>query len=91
VGRREGQPRLVELPKVCRAADGHDPLEAPNLIPSVIEFLARPDIAGRIGAWRPLERIALIGSRAKIGGRLRVGPIEAIGGTPIVDIRRVLN
>jgi hypothetical protein len=39
----------------------------PNLVPSVVEFLARPDLAGRIGARRPLERIALIGQTALIG------------------------
>src|SRR6188768_786373 len=61
------QPRLIELPRVCRRPGGDDPLEAPVLIPSVVEFLARTKLIDRVGAWRPLERWMLLGSTALIG------------------------
>ena len=63
----KGQPRLIELPRVCRRPGGDDPLEAPVLIPSVVEFLSRTKLIDRIGAWRPLEHWMLLGSTALIG------------------------
>lgn len=63
----KGQPRLIELPRVCREPGGEDALEAPVLVPSVVEFLSRSSMVDRIGAWRPLERWALFGSTALIG------------------------
>ena len=62
----KGQPRLIELPRVCRRPGGEDPLEAPVLIPSVVEFLARTKLIDRIGAWRPVEHW-MLGSTALIG------------------------
>ena len=62
-----GQPRLVELPAVCRNPKGSDPFEAPRLVPSAIDFLDRPGIVDRVGAWPPLERLALVGRTALIG------------------------
>src|SRR5688572_19998348 len=63
------QPRLIELPRICRRPGGDDPLEAPVLIPSVVEFLSRTKLIDRIGAWRPLEHWMLLGSTALIGQR----------------------
>ncbi len=61
------QPRLIELPRVCRRPGGDDPLEAPVLVPSVVEFLARTKLIDRVGAWPPLEHWMLLGRTALIG------------------------
>jgi len=34
-----GEPQLVELPRICRKPRGDDRLEAPRLVPSVVELL----------------------------------------------------
>jgi molecular chaperone DnaK (HSP70) len=62
-----GQAKLVVLPSVCRDPHGDDPLAAPRLVPSAIDFLDRPGLLDRIGAWPPLERTALFGRLAVIG------------------------
>ena len=51
-----GQPRLIDLQQVCRQPGGENPLEAPALVPSVVEFVTAKTLLDRIGAWRPLER-----------------------------------
>lgn len=65
--RATGQPRLVDLPRLCRRPHGEDPLEAPDLVPSVVQFLSRTSLLDRIGAWPPLERLMLLGRSALIG------------------------
>jgi molecular chaperone DnaK (HSP70) len=62
-----GQPRLVELPAVCRNRSDQEPLEAPRLVPSIVDLVDRPTLVDRIGRWPPLERLAFVGRRALIG------------------------
>jgi molecular chaperone DnaK (HSP70) len=62
-----GQPRLVELPAICRQPAGSDPLEAPRLVPSAVEMLADPGLLDRLGAWPPLARTVFLGRTARIG------------------------
>lgn len=61
------QPRLVELPAVCLAPGGEDPLEAPRLVPSATHLLPPRGPAGLLGSWPWLDRLALLGRRALIG------------------------
>ena len=65
--RSAGQPRLVELPRLCRRPAGEDPLEAAPLVPSVVQVLPRTALIDRIGAWPPLERLWLLGRTALVG------------------------
>src|SRR5437867_3132725 len=44
-----GQPQLVELPGVCRKPRGDDRLEAPALVPSVVELLRPASLLEHIG------------------------------------------
>src|SRR5206468_72714 len=62
-----GQPQLVELPGVCRKPRGDDRLEAPALVPSVVELLPPASLLDRLGTWPPLERLLLLGRTALIG------------------------
>lgn len=62
-----GQPRLLELPAICRQPAGDDPLEAPRLIPSGVQLVEDPGIWDRLGAWRPLARRVFWGRQAFIG------------------------
>ncbi len=62
-----GQPRLVELPAICRDRNGREPLEAPRLVPSAVDLLDRPAFFDRLGRWPPLERRVFVGHRARIG------------------------
>src|SRR5436190_828824 len=62
-----GQPRLVELPEICRHRAGREPLEAPRLVPSALDLLERPALLDRLGRWPPLERRLFLGHRARIG------------------------
>jgi molecular chaperone DnaK (HSP70) len=65
-----GQPQLVELPTICRKPRGDDrleALEAPRLVPSVVELLPRSSLLDRLGSWPPLERFLLLGRTALIG------------------------
>jgi molecular chaperone DnaK (HSP70) len=62
-----GQPQLVELPRICRKPAGDDRLEAPALVPSVVEVLPPASLLDRVGTWPPLERLMLLGRTALIG------------------------
>ena len=62
-----GRPRLVELPSVCRKVEAKDPMEAPRLVPSAVDFVASPGLLDRLGSWPPLARHFFIGRRAFIG------------------------
>jgi molecular chaperone DnaK len=62
-----GQPRLVDLPAICRNPHGDDPLEAPRLIPTAIHLLPREGLLDRIAAWPPIARHAFFGRVAEIG------------------------
>ncbi len=62
-----GQPQLVALPRLCRRPKGTDPLEAPALVPSVLQMLEPASLLDRIGMWRGLERWTLWGRTAQIG------------------------
>ena len=62
-----GQPRLVELPAICRNPSDQEPLEAPRLVPSAVDLVDHPTLRDRIGRWPPLERLAFVGRRALIG------------------------
>ena len=62
-----GQPRLVELPAICRRPDAQDPLEAPRLVPSSVHLLEARGWLDRLGSWPPLERRVFLGHRALIG------------------------
>ena len=62
-----GQPRLVELPAVCRDPHSTDPLQAPRLVPSAVHFLDRDRWLDRLGGWPPLARHLFLGRIAEIG------------------------
>jgi molecular chaperone DnaK (HSP70) len=62
-----GQPRLVEMPAVCRRPDAQDPLEAPRLVPSAVHLLEPSGVLDRVGAWPAVERLMFVGRRALIG------------------------
>jgi molecular chaperone DnaK len=62
-----GQASLVELPDVCRLPDANDPLEAPRMVPSAVQFLEQLGFADRIGTWGPLARHVFVGRTAFIG------------------------
>jgi molecular chaperone DnaK len=62
-----GRPVLVELPAISRKETVEDPLEAPRLVPSAVEFLERPGLLDRLGSWPPLSRRFFIGRRAFVG------------------------
>ncbi len=62
-----GQPQLLELPRICRKPQGDDRLEAPALVPSVVQVLPHVSWLDRLGAWPPLERHWLVGRTALIG------------------------
>jgi molecular chaperone DnaK (HSP70) len=62
-----GQPRLVDLPGVCRDTKADDPLEAPRLVPSAVHFLEKLGLVDRIGTWPVLARHFFVGRRALIG------------------------
>ena len=53
------EPRLLELEAICRRPEGEDPLEAPRLIPTALEFCDRLSLVDRLGAWPPLRRPCL--------------------------------
>jgi molecular chaperone DnaK (HSP70) len=62
-----GDPRLVSLPRLCRRPEGEDPLEAPGLVPSVVQTLEPGSLLDRIGTWRRLERFTLWRCTALVG------------------------
>lgn len=62
-----GQPRLVPLPEVCRDPTGRNPLEAPGLVPSVLEFLPARSVLDKLLRSRTLEAFWLFGRTARIG------------------------
>jgi molecular chaperone DnaK (HSP70) len=62
-----GRPQLVELPEVCRLPAAADPLEAPRMVPSAVDFFEHPRLIDRLGSWPPLERRVFLGRRALIG------------------------
>jgi molecular chaperone DnaK (HSP70) len=61
------QAQLVELPAVCRLQETGDPLQAPRMVPSAVQFLDNPRFVDRLGAWSPVARHFLIGRMAYIG------------------------
>ena len=61
------QPQLIELPAVCRAPKGDDPLEAPRLVPSAVHLIEKPGLVDRVGAWPLLARRFFVGRWALIG------------------------
>ncbi|HXT22672.1 MAG TPA: Hsp70 family protein [Thermoanaerobaculia bacterium] len=63
------QPQLVELPAVCRGPGGNDPLEAPRMVPTVVQLLERERLRllDRLGAWPPIAPLAFLGRVAEIG------------------------
>ncbi len=63
----EGRPRLVELPEICRRPGGEDHLEAPLLVPSVVQAFEDLDFWSKVGRWGPVARRFLIGKQAFIG------------------------
>jgi molecular chaperone DnaK (HSP70) len=62
-----GEPRLVELPAICRKVDAADPLEAPRLTPTAVDFVGAPSLVDRLGGWLPLARRFFIGRAGLIG------------------------
>jgi molecular chaperone DnaK (HSP70) len=64
-----GQPQLVELPAVCRNPGGDDPLQAPRMVPTVVQLLERDRLRllDRLGAWPPIAPLAFLGRVAEIG------------------------
>jgi molecular chaperone DnaK (HSP70) len=64
---RSGQPRLVELPAVCRDPGGVDPLGAPRMVPTAVHLLEPIRLRDRIGAWPLVARHAFLGRVGEIG------------------------
>jgi molecular chaperone DnaK (HSP70) len=64
-----GQPRLLDLPEICRKPEADDPLEAPRLVPSAVHLIEKPGLLDRLGSWRPIARRFFVGQRALIGRR----------------------
>ncbi|HEV8238768.1 MAG TPA: Hsp70 family protein [Thermoanaerobaculia bacterium] len=64
-----GQPQLVELPAVCRSPGGNNPLQAPRMVPTVVQLLERDRLRllDRLGAWPPVVALAFLGRVAEIG------------------------
>ena len=62
-----GRPALVELPGICRKPDRDDPLEAPRLVPSAVDFPQHRGLLDRLGCWGPLARHAFVGRQAFLG------------------------
>lgn len=63
----EGEPRLVELPEICRRSGGDEPLEAARLVPSATHVLAGGDWAMRVGRWPLVRSLWFLGCEALIG------------------------
>ena len=64
--RQVRRPELIHLPGIGRRADPDRALEAPRVVPSVVEALP-PDLWARLGTWGPLRRNAFFGTLARIG------------------------
>lgn len=64
---RERRPQLISLPRIRRAPDATEPLQAPSLIPSATHILEPSGLLSRIGRWGPLSRRRFIGRWADIG------------------------
>src|SRR5262245_27564239 len=62
-----GQPRLVELPAVCRDPQGNDPLQAPRMVPTAVHLLEREGLLHRMAAWPLVARHAFFGRVGEIG------------------------
>jgi molecular chaperone DnaK (HSP70) len=62
-----GSAKLLELPAICRAPGGSDPLAAPRLIPSATDIVADAGWQARLGALGPLARHTFLGRLAWIG------------------------
>jgi len=62
-----GQPRLLELPAVCRKVEQAEVFEAPRLVPSAVHLLEPTGPLDRLGSWPFVERHFLLGRRALIG------------------------
>jgi molecular chaperone DnaK (HSP70) len=60
------QALLVELPEVCRLAEGDDPLEAPRMVPTAVHLIDEPRLIDRVGSWRPFRGL-LLGHTGYIG------------------------
>lgn len=74
-----GQPRLIELPEVCRELSAEDPLEAPRMVPSAVHLLESPGLLDRLGSWPPLARRLFLGRRALIGRQALEQNRDAVG------------
>jgi molecular chaperone DnaK len=62
-----GEPRLVELPEICRRPGGDEPLEAPRLVPSATHVLGDGDWTTRVGRWPVVRSLWYLGREALIG------------------------
>ncbi len=62
-----GQATLVDLPAVCRQPEAADPLEAPRMVPSAVQFPENRGLLDRLGAWPPVARRVFLGRAAFIG------------------------
>jgi molecular chaperone DnaK (HSP70) len=62
-----GEPRLVELPEICRRPGGDEPLEAPRLVPSATHVLGDGDWTTRVGRWPVVRSLWFLGREALIG------------------------
>lgn len=61
------RPRMVELSRICRRPGGEDHLEAPLLVPSMVQALEPDSLAARLGRWPMVERRWFFGRQALIG------------------------
>lgn len=62
-----GRPVLVELPGISRKSETDDPLEAPRMTPSAVDFVAPPGWLERLGNLPPLARRYFVGKGALVG------------------------
>ncbi len=61
------KPRLLELPEICRAPGGDEPLEAPRLVPSATHLLDELGFWTRFCSGPMLIKHTFVGSYAHIG------------------------
>jgi molecular chaperone DnaK (HSP70) len=65
--READRPRVFEMPAICRAIDGADPLQAPHAVPSAVQVIEHPGLWARMTTTPFLARHFSWGKLAVIG------------------------
>lgn len=88
---REGRPRLVELPNICRRPGSEDHLEAPTLVPSAVDAFESLDFWSRAGRWTPIAKRFFLGKQAFIGQRAVDRNADVPSATYATDFKTTLG